>query len=119
MADNVDPYDLSGASVRTDDWPAQATDAIVKAVGTAHDKITGPITTAARAVAYGLLVAILGTTVLVLGVIMLLRFLDAYLPDAVFGEEHMWAAHLVVGLVLTLFGLFFLVKARRTPADAD
>ncbi len=120
MAAQVDPSELASSSVRTDDWPAQATDAIVKAVGTAHDKITGPITTVARAIAYGLLVAVLGITVLALGVIMALRLANAYLPDSVVGEDHMWAAHLVVGLLLTVPGLFILlVVARRRPADAD
>ena len=56
----ADPVDLSTTRVRTDDWPAQATDTIVKVVGTASDKVTGPVTTAARAIVFGLFAAILG-----------------------------------------------------------
>ena len=37
-----DRVELSTSNVRTDDWPAQATDSIVKVVGTVHDKVTGP-----------------------------------------------------------------------------
>src|SRR5256885_15881374 len=61
-----DPVDLSATRVRTDDWPAQATESIVKVVGTASDKVTGPITTAARAIVYGLFAGILGVAALVL-----------------------------------------------------
>src|SRR5438445_7853354 len=82
MADKVDSIVAPTGSVRTDDWPVQATDAIVKVVGTAHDKITGPVTTVARALAYGLLALTLGTTAGILGIIGAGRFLDAYLPDA-------------------------------------
>ncbi|MEO7557311.1 MAG: hypothetical protein ABIV94_11980 [Acidimicrobiales bacterium] len=114
MAEPIDPTAPRGA-VRTDDWPAQATDAIVKVVGTAHDKVTGPLTTVARALAYGLLATVLGLTALVVFVALLGRLLDVYLPDAVFGEEHMWAAYLVVGLLFTGLGLVLFRKARRAP----
>ncbi len=110
---------LRHSHVRTDDWPAQAADAIVSTVGVAHDKITGPVLTLARAVVYGLLAAVLGGIVSVLGVILLLRITNVYLPDSVFGEEHMWAAHLIVGLLLSAAGLFLFRKARapRQPAS--
>jgi hypothetical protein len=106
MADPVDPLAAPSGTVRTDDWPVQATDAIVKVVGTAHDKITGPITTVARAVAYGVLAIILGTTVVVLFVIVAGRFLNVYLPDAIFGENHMWTADLILGLPFLGVGIY-------------
>lgn len=105
----------TASEVRTDDWPAQATDAVVKVVGSVHDKVTGPIQTLARAIVYGLLAAVLGTAALVLFVIFALRLLNSYLPDAWFGSEHMWAADLLVGLFLTAAGLVALRLARRTP----
>jgi hypothetical protein len=40
------------------------------------------------------------------------RALDAYLPDAVFGEDHVWAAHGIVGLVFALAGA--LLWSKRT-----
>jgi hypothetical protein len=117
MPDKVDSIVAPRGPVRTDDWPVQATDAIVKAVGTAHDKITGPVTTVARALAYGLLALTLGATALVIAIVLAGRFLDAYLPDALFGEEHMWAAHGIVGLLFTIGGLLCFRLARRSPAD--
>ena len=103
MADQVD---LSTTRVRTDDWPAQATDTIVKVVGTASDKVTGPITTAARALVFGLFAAILGTAVITLVSILAVRIANNYLPDSVFGEEHVWAAHLLIGLLFSGFGIW-------------
>ena len=118
MAKGVDTVTVSASDVRTDDWPTQATEAIVKVVGTAHDKITGPIRTAARVIVYGLLAAILGVTAFVLLVIMALRLVNNYLPESVFGESHMWAAHLLVGTLFTSFGLLLLRLAKRPHVDA-
>jgi hypothetical protein len=115
MANRVDGVTVSAGDVRTEDWPVQATEAIVKVVGTAHDKITGPIQTVARAIVYGLLAAILGVTAFVLLVILALRLVNSYLPESVFGENHMWAAHLLVGLLFTVSGLVLLRLAKRPP----
>ncbi|MGI8662194.1 MAG: hypothetical protein ACR2LQ_03165 [Acidimicrobiales bacterium] len=115
MAHKVEPIIAPKGPVRTDDWPTQATDSIVKVVGTAHQKITGPITTVARALAYGLLAAALGATALVVAIILAGRLLDAYLPAAVFGDEHMWAAHLIVGLLFTLGGIVCFRRAHQRP----
>jgi hypothetical protein len=109
----ADPVDLSTTRVRTDDWPTQATDTIVKVVGTASDKVTGPITTAARAIVFGLFAAILGTAALVLVSILAVRLLNNYLPDSVLGKEHVWAAHLLIGLVFSVFAL--VLWSKRKP----
>ena len=109
----ADPVDLSTTRVRTDDWPAQATDTIVKVVGTASNKVTGPVTTAARAIVFGLFAAILGAAALVLVSILVVRLLNNYLPDSVFGTEHVWAAHLLIGLVFSGFAL--VLWAKRKP----
>jgi hypothetical protein len=113
----ANPVDLSTTRVRTDDWPAQATDTIVKVVGTASDKVTGPVTTVARAIVFGLFAAILGSAALVLLSILLVRVLNNYLPDSVFGEEHVWAAHLLVGLVFSGFALG--LWAKRKPRSDE
>jgi hypothetical protein len=97
-----------------DDWPAQIADTIVNVVGTVRDKTTGPALTVARAVVYGSFAAIIGCVALVVFVIAGVRLLDSYLPDAVFGETHTWAAHMIMGLVLTFAGL--VLWMRRRPA---
>ncbi|MEA2274787.1 MAG: hypothetical protein QOI98_3495, partial [Solirubrobacteraceae bacterium] len=112
-----DQVDLSTTRVRTEDWPAQATDTIVKVVGTASDKVTGPVTTAARAIVFGLFAGILGTAAVVLVSILVVRVLNNYLPDSVFGEEHVWAAHLLIGLVFS--GLALVLWSKRKPQPSE
>ena len=112
----ADPVELSTTRVRTDDWPAQATDTIVRVVGTASDKVTGPVTTVARAIVFGLFAGILGLAAVVLVSILLVRLLNNYLPNSVFGEEHVWAAHVLIGLV---FSILALLLWRKTKPRAD
>jgi hypothetical protein len=102
-----------------EDWPAQIADTIENVVETIRDKTTGPALTIARAVVYGTFAAIVGTVALVLFVICALRLLDSYLPDAVFGEFHMWAAYLILGLLLTIFGSILWAKRRATPEQTS
>ena len=113
----ADQVDLSSTRVRTDDWPVQATDSIVKVVGTAKDKVTGPITTVARAIVFGTFATILGTTALVLFSILLVRVLNNYLPDSVFGEEHIWAADVLVGLLFVVIAMVLLRRAKKQPVE--
>ena len=42
---------------------------------------------------------------------MLVRLLDVYLPDSVFGEDHMWAAYGILGTVISVVGLVLLQQA--------
>jgi ABC-type nickel/cobalt efflux system permease component RcnA len=106
-----DPQPAPGA-----DWPAQATDMIVKVVGQVRDKTTGPALTAARGVVYGLLAALLGGTIAVLFAIAAVRGLDEAI-EAVVDSRETWAAHAIVGLVFTLVGL--LLWSKRRPPDRD
>jgi hypothetical protein len=114
----ADPVELSSARVRTDDWPAQATETIVKVVGAASDKVTGPVTTTARALVYGLLAAILGIAALTLVSILVVRVMNNYLPDAWFGKDHVWAVYLILGVVFMLgaAGLWRKTKPRSDVA---
>ena len=119
MADRLELVPPPAPSrVRTDDWPAQATDTIVKAVGTASNKVTGPITTIARGIVFGLFATILGTTALVILTIMLLRIVNNYLPDAVFGKFHMWAAYYIVGAIFLVAALAVWSARKPSPSEA-
>jgi len=111
--------DVTNSSVRTDDWPAQATDSIVKVVGTVHDKVTGPVMTVARALVFGLFATVLASAALLLAVVLGIRLLNNYLPDSVFGEDHVWAAYLIIGVVLTLVAALVLWPRRKPARAAD
>jgi hypothetical protein len=113
-----DRVELSTSSVRTDDWPAQATDSIVKVVGTVQQKVTGPVTTAARGIVYGTFAVILGAVAFVLLIILAIRLLNNYLPDAIFGEEHMWAAYFIVGALLCVIAFWLWMQREQKQVEA-
>lgn len=106
---------LPASEVDTSDWPAQAADSIERVVQGVRDKTTGPAITAARWLVFGVFGIVAGTAVLVLLTIAAVRVLDAYLPSSVFGDEHVWAAHGLLGLLLSFAGAIMLAK--RHPRD--
>jgi hypothetical protein len=95
-------------AARDDDWTVQAADRIEGLVTAIHDKTTVPLTTAARAVVYGILAAFAGGTALVLTAIIAVRLLDL-LPGGV------WVAHLITGMVFSLIGV--LLWRQRRPSE--
>lgn len=94
------------------DWPAQATDAIVNVVGTVRDRTTGPITTIARGIVFGVFAGALGIVVAVMLIIAAIRLLNAALPSGV------WLAYLVLGLVFVLAGALVFRKRNQPAAPA-
>lgn len=107
----------TAADVDTSDWPAEVAGTIESGVQRVRELTTGRAITAARWLVAAVLLTITGTAVLVLLVIAIVRILDAYLPDAVFGDDHIWAAYLIVGLLAFVPGLILLAK--RTDSSPD
>lgn len=99
------PARTAGPATTQTDWAAQAAATVEQVVGGVRDRTTVPLTTVARAVVFGTLAGIVGVAALVLLAVGAVRLLDAYLPGPVF-----WA-HLLVGMVFTVVGLWFLRKA--------
>jgi hypothetical protein len=112
------PGSLSSPQVDTTDWPAQAADTIERVVQNVRDKTTGPALSAARWSVAALFLLIAGTATVILLIIMLVRILDVYLPDSVFGEDHMWAAYGILGLAFSVAGLVLLRKRHPDTASA-
>jgi hypothetical protein len=111
---------LRSAEVDTADWPAQVADTIERVVGRVRDLTTGRAITAARALVYGTFALLVGLAVVVMLAISAVRLLDAYLPDAVVGEDHTWVAHLIVGGIFTLAGMVLWAKRTdRSAPDAE
>lgn len=84
-------------------------DSIDAVVGTIRDKTT-KVETAARAVVYGILIAVVGTAALILTVVALVRALT-YIPGA-----EVWMVDAGLGAIFTLAGL--LCWRWRRPRDA-
>lgn len=93
------------------DWPAQAAAFVEQTVAKARSRTTVPALLIARGLVYGTLAAIIGTMVLVLVCIALVRALDRLLPGNV------WQAHLVVGVLFLVLGAVAWRK-RRAPLEA-
>src|ERR1700687_1794009 len=107
----------SGPSPSTSDWTAVAADRIESAVTKVRDTTTTRLVTAARALVYGLVAAVLGVTVLLLLAIAAIRILDVYLAHLHWAGlnnppgRSVWGADPLLGGILTLPGLFLLRKA--------
>ncbi len=91
------------------DWTVQVADTIESVVGSIRDKTAVPLETVARALVYGILIAVMGTTALVLLTILAIRLLDYVLP--------IWAVDAIVGGLFTALGLFLWRKRRPTRDD--
>lgn len=99
-----------------EEWPVQAADTIVQAVGTVRDRTTGPAITVSRAIVYGLVAALLGVVIIVVLCIAVVRFLDVYLPEAWFGPTHVWFVYLLLGTIFVSVGA--VLWSRRTASAA-
>jgi hypothetical protein len=97
---------------RTDepDWAKETADRIESVVVGIRSKTADPIERVVRIVVYGLVAAVLGVAALVLLAVALVRAVDVLVPGEV------WSAHLIVGGIFTLAGLFAWSK-RRTKTD--
>jgi hypothetical protein len=91
------------------DWAAQTADQIEKVVVGIRSKTADPLDRIVRVVVYGLVAGVLGVAALVLLAVALVRAIDVAVPGEV------WSAHLIVGGIFTLPGLFLWTKRRGTP----
>lgn len=105
-----EPGPVAGGATVTAEWPRKAADAVDLVVDTIHDKAIRPALLAARAVVFGVLVAVLALVVLVLLSVGLVRLLDVY----AFGGR-VWISYAVLGGIFSLAGL--LAWSRRTASE--
>ena len=92
------------------DWTVQVADTIESVVGSVRDKTAVPLETVARALVYGILIAVVGTAALVLSTIILVR-LGSYVFQV-------WAVYLILGILFSGLGLF-LWRKRRPAGDTS
>jgi predicted metal-binding membrane protein len=93
------------------DWVTAAVDTVERYVSLVRDNATSKLVTVLRFVIYGVIAVVIGLMLAVLFLIGLVRAVNVALPGDV------WAAHLLIGAVLTVVGLF--VWSRRTAKEAD
>jgi hypothetical protein len=90
------------------DWTVQAVDTIETVVVTIRDKTAVPLETITRAIVYGILIVVMGSTALVLSTIALVRVLSYFLE--------VWAVDAIIGGLFTVCGLL-LWRTRRPRGD--
>jgi hypothetical protein len=94
------------------DWTDQATETIESVVLSVKEKTT-LITTIARGVVYGLVIAALGVVMLLVLIMALVRLAASYIPS---GEQYLWAVYLALGILSCAGGL--VCWSKRTPKES-
>ena len=112
MASSIEPS-VRGLDAG-DDWAVQAADTVDRVVTSIADKTTGPLTTVARGLVYGLLAGILGVAIIVLFTAAFVRIVDIYVAEKIF-DEPVYVAHALTGAIFVLAGAF--AWSKRRPKD--
>ena len=94
------------------DWTTDAVDTLERVVSVLRDKTVVPAEKATRALVYGLLVAFLVMTALVMLALALFRGLVVLTGDV-------WLAYLVLGGIFVIAGGFLWTRRSRSPRDED
>ena len=100
---------VSPATTRPEDWPARVADTIESVIGGIAARTTVPITTAVRAIVYGVVIGVMASVAMVLLAVALDRLLVIAYEEAGVG---VWAAHGTLGAIFLLLGLFLWRKRR-------
>jgi hypothetical protein len=95
------------------DWPKQATDAIVDLVDQVRDRTTGTVLTIARAIVFGVIVAVLAGIIFVLALIGSVRLVNEALMNA-FPWADVWLTYLLFGVVFLAAGTV-VFRRRQAP----
>lgn len=94
------------------DWAKETADRIESVVVGIRSKTADPLERIVRIVVYGIVAAVLGVAALVMLTAALVRAVDVAIPGAV------WSAHVTIGGIFTVVGLFLWTKRRAPSADA-
>ena len=95
-----------------EELPGKAVDTVDLVVAFVHNKAVRPLVVATRAIVFGMLIAVLGTVVVLLVSIALLRVLDLYVFPG-----RIWASYAVLGAFFSLAGL--LAWSRRSKGASN
>ncbi len=106
MTDTSHPNDSSGST----DWPALVADRVEGIVAQAREKTDKTATTVRNAAVYGVILAILGVAALLVASVAFVRIVVIAIPG-----HDAWIAHLIVGALFMIGGMFAWSK-RLPPA---
>jgi len=102
----------AGGGSLTADLPARAADIVDLVVSTIRDRFVRPILIGARAVVFGVVIAVVSIVVVTVACVALIRFMDVY-----FWPGKVWASYYLLGFILVVGG--FVLWSRRSGGDLD
>ncbi len=88
----------------------RALDAVDSVVATVNDKAIRPAIVAARGVVFGVIIAVIGITTLVL-------FCIGFIRVTTIAGHRIWASYIVLGLIFSIIGAVLYAR-RGIPPDA-
>lgn len=109
------PTPPAGPTAPEQDWPADVAARIETAVAAVRAKATVPAILAAEGVVYGAILAVLGSAMLILFVIAMVRLVIVYLPIDPLGRR-VWITE--AGAAAILLGLGMFLWRKRRPKSA-
>ncbi len=101
---------MPGNPLTDPNWATDTTNTIVRVVGAVRDQTTTKAVFAARALVFGIIAAFLGTFILVITIIGLMRGLQALLDIGVSGPRSVYLSYLILGGILCTVGLLLFKK---------
>lgn len=94
----------------TDALSERALDAVDAVVATVNDKAVRPAVVAARGIVFGVVIAVIGITTVVL-------FCIGFIRVTTIAGHRIWASYIVLGLIFSIIGAV-LYSRRGVPPDA-
>lgn len=112
MAEPTRPSPASSSDKRLipAEWSVTAADTVVETIAKVRDKTTRPALVAARFLVYGIVVAVLAVTILVLLIVVGLRMFNNWVPG------QLWIAYAGLAVIFIAAGLICLRRANRPVA---
>lgn len=94
----------------SDALSGRALDTIDSVVATVNDRAVRPAIVAARAIVFGVIIAVVGVTVVVM-------FAIGFIRVTTIAGHRIWASYLVLGLIFSIVGAVLYAR-RGVPPDA-
>lgn len=97
-------------------WATETTDKLVSVIDNVRAQTTQKVVYAARGAVFGVLAALLGTFIVIIALVGLMRGFQALLELAVGWDRAVYLSYLIVGGILSIIGLVLFRKRNAAAA---
>jgi len=97
--------EVDGTTGASPDWSDEKADQLVEFIDIVKGRTTENVVVVARALVYGLVISVLAIASVIILITVLVRLADAYLPIGSGVGDAVWAAHALIGGLLSVLGL--------------